>query len=309
MRRRILAPILLAVAVAAGPTAASAQVPASGAERRTRPGADGRGHADRRWQPRQPALLGADADHQAEPRPARTGLADARLGGRAGQRRRRPADDADRGRRRHLPRHARRRGHRRRRRDRRAQVEVGAGGLRARTAPGAASPSATARSTRSPTATASSPSTRTPATRSGSCSRPIQAGVDLGNIDKVATVYHDGVVYVHTNDGDRGAVVRAARERRQLPVALLRGTGSRHHLHRRQRQLGRRRRHLGPGAARRHRLRSRRRCDAVDARRGRPRARLLLHDLRQRAQLHAARRTAPCVRATTCSPTPWSRST
>lgn len=33
-----------------------------------------------------------------------------------------------------------------------------------------------------------------------------QAGVQLGNIDKVATVYHDGVVYVHTNDGSRGAV-------------------------------------------------------------------------------------------------------
>jgi glucose dehydrogenase/plastocyanin len=33
-----------------------------------------------------------------------------------------------------------------------------------------------------------------------------QAGVSLGNIDKVATVYHDGVVYVHTNDGSRGAV-------------------------------------------------------------------------------------------------------
>jgi quinohemoprotein ethanol dehydrogenase len=34
----------------------------------------------------------------------------------------------------------------------------------------------------------------------------VQAGVYLGNIDKVATVYHDGVVYVHTNDGSRGAV-------------------------------------------------------------------------------------------------------
>ncbi|PZF85619.1 dehydrogenase [Jiangella anatolica] len=31
-------------------------------------------------------------------------------------------------------------------------------------------------------------------------------GARLGNIDKVATVYHDGVVYVHTNDGSRGAV-------------------------------------------------------------------------------------------------------
>ena len=31
----------------------------------------------------------------------------------------------------------------------------------------------------------------------------------LGRVDKVATVYHDGMVYVHTNDGDRGAVVRA----------------------------------------------------------------------------------------------------
>ena len=31
-------------------------------------------------------------------------------------------------------------------------------------------------------------------------------GVSLGGIEKVATVYHDGLVYVHTNDGDRGAV-------------------------------------------------------------------------------------------------------
>lgn len=31
-------------------------------------------------------------------------------------------------------------------------------------------------------------------------------GVWLGNIDKVATVYYDGVVYVHTNDGSRGSV-------------------------------------------------------------------------------------------------------
>ena len=31
-------------------------------------------------------------------------------------------------------------------------------------------------------------------------------GASLGGIEKVATVYHDGLVYVHTNDGDRGAV-------------------------------------------------------------------------------------------------------
>jgi quinohemoprotein ethanol dehydrogenase len=31
-------------------------------------------------------------------------------------------------------------------------------------------------------------------------------GEPLGRIEKVATVFHDGVVYVHTNDGDRGAV-------------------------------------------------------------------------------------------------------
>jgi quinohemoprotein ethanol dehydrogenase len=31
-------------------------------------------------------------------------------------------------------------------------------------------------------------------------------GDSLGGIEKVATVYHDGLVYVHTNDGDRGAV-------------------------------------------------------------------------------------------------------
>jgi len=30
-------------------------------------------------------------------------------------------------------------------------------------------------------------------------------GASLGGIEKVATVYHDGVVYAHTNDGDRGA--------------------------------------------------------------------------------------------------------
>src|SRR5690606_18476884 len=31
-------------------------------------------------------------------------------------------------------------------------------------------------------------------------------GDSLGRIQKVATVYHDGVVYGHTNDGNRGAV-------------------------------------------------------------------------------------------------------
>jgi glucose dehydrogenase/plastocyanin len=31
-------------------------------------------------------------------------------------------------------------------------------------------------------------------------------GASLGGIEKVATVFHDHVVYVHTNDGDRGAV-------------------------------------------------------------------------------------------------------
>ena len=30
-------------------------------------------------------------------------------------------------------------------------------------------------------------------------------GISLGNIEKVATVYHDGMVYVGTNDGNRGA--------------------------------------------------------------------------------------------------------
>ncbi|GAA3349552.1 hypothetical protein GCM10020358_72120 [Amorphoplanes nipponensis] len=34
-----------------------------------------------------------------------------------------------------------------------------------------------------------------------------QAGVDLGSIDRVATVYHDGVVYAHAANGDRAAVV------------------------------------------------------------------------------------------------------
>jgi glucose dehydrogenase len=35
----------------------------------------------------------------------------------------------------------------------------------------------------------------------------VQAGVDLGSIDRVATVYNDGVVYVHAANGDRAAVV------------------------------------------------------------------------------------------------------
>lgn len=34
-----------------------------------------------------------------------------------------------------------------------------------------------------------------------------QAGVDLGQIDRVATVYSDGVVYAHAANGDRAAVV------------------------------------------------------------------------------------------------------
>ena len=39
-----------------------------------------------------------------------------------------------------------------------------------------------------------------------------QAGVNLGEIDRVATVYHDGIVYVHAANGDRDAVfaVRAS---------------------------------------------------------------------------------------------------
>jgi quinohemoprotein ethanol dehydrogenase len=35
----------------------------------------------------------------------------------------------------------------------------------------------------------------------------VEAGVDLGSIDRVATVYHDGVVYAHAANGDRAAVV------------------------------------------------------------------------------------------------------
>jgi quinohemoprotein ethanol dehydrogenase len=35
----------------------------------------------------------------------------------------------------------------------------------------------------------------------------VGAGVDLGSIDRVATVYHDGVVYAHAANGDRAAVV------------------------------------------------------------------------------------------------------
>src|SRR5688572_29686926 len=35
----------------------------------------------------------------------------------------------------------------------------------------------------------------------------VQAGVDLGSIDRVATVYNDGVVYAHAANGDRAAVV------------------------------------------------------------------------------------------------------
>ncbi|MEU4560561.1 PQQ-binding-like beta-propeller repeat protein [Actinoplanes sp. NPDC023936] len=35
----------------------------------------------------------------------------------------------------------------------------------------------------------------------------VQAGVDLGNLDRVATVYHDGVVYAHAANGNRAAVV------------------------------------------------------------------------------------------------------
>ena len=35
----------------------------------------------------------------------------------------------------------------------------------------------------------------------------IEAGVDLGQIDRVATVYSDGVVYAHAANGDRAAVV------------------------------------------------------------------------------------------------------
>jgi len=35
----------------------------------------------------------------------------------------------------------------------------------------------------------------------------VQAGIGLGSIDRVATVYNDGVVYVHAANGDRAAVV------------------------------------------------------------------------------------------------------
>ncbi|MCO8276145.1 PQQ-binding-like beta-propeller repeat protein [Actinoplanes sp. TRM 88003] len=35
----------------------------------------------------------------------------------------------------------------------------------------------------------------------------VSAGVDLGSLDRVATVYHDGIVYAHAANGDRAAVV------------------------------------------------------------------------------------------------------
>ena len=119
----------------------------------------------------------------------------------AGQRRHRPADDADRRRRRHLRRHPDRRRHRGRRRHRRRAS--GSGNRRrptarasARPAPAAASRSVTARSTRWPAAIASSPSTRTPVPQVWAvAAHRRRRRKTLGNIAKVATIYHDGIVY------------------------------------------------------------------------------------------------------------------
>ena len=152
----------------------------------------------------------------------------------AGQRRHRPADDADRGRRRHLSRHAR---------------------------PAASSPS-TARPARS--SGSGTPSTATGApfgttgTRRGvsvgdgkvytlaAGNRVVALNKDtgavvwavqptgaapvarLGNIAKVGTVYHDGMVFVGTNDGNRNAGVRGEVQRRQLDrLVVLRRLPSR----------------------------------------------------------------------------------
>ena len=233
------------------------------ARRADGPRADRRRHADRRRQSRQPALLGADADHQAATSSKLAPAWRTHVSAVA------PATD-DVGQQTtpivvdgviYVDTPERRR-HRRRRRDRRAHVEVGATASTDCRARAAASRRATARSSRSPAATASSRSTRPPARRSGRCSRQGPNGEDLGRVGKVATVYYDGIVYAHAADGDRGAVVALDASDGAYLWHFFGGPKRGEHVHRRRRHDLRRVGDLGAGAARRHRLRRRGRCDA-----------------------------------------------
>jgi glucose dehydrogenase len=95
-------------------------------------------------------------------------------------------------------------------------------------------------------------------------------GTSLGNIAKVATVYHDGMVYLGTNDGNRGAAFAVKSSDGSIVWSFY-------------------------GAAEPGRLRGDRWRDAVDPWRDRSRAGHGLLHLRQRAQLRlvAGRPAAP----------------
>ena len=71
-------------------------------------------------------------------------------------------------------------------------------------------------------------------------------GVALGNIAKVGTVYWDGMVYIGTNDGNRGAGFAVRVQRRRHRVVVLRHPRARHPVvYRRERRDHGRCRHVG----------------------------------------------------------------
>ena len=102
-------------------------------------------------------------------------------------------------------------------------------------------------------ATASSRWTRTPARSSGRSSRPPPAARRWAPSPRSRTIYHDGMVYMGTNDDARGSPSSPCGRATARWSGVLRRLSARHLVHRRQRHHLRRRRHLDhQGHAERH---------------------------------------------------------
>ena len=231
-----------------------------------------------------------------EPEGSRTRLAHARVGGRAGHRRHRAADHPHRRRRGDLPRHAERRRDRRRRRDGRSHLEVGERRLR----PVGHASRRLGRRRQDLHAGGRQPRRRARQGHGrgglGGSSPPARTGEDLGRVGKVATVYYDGIVYAHAADGDRGAVVALDASDGSYLWHFFGGPKRGQEFTGVDGVTFDASETWGPGAPRRHRLRRGGRRDVVDARRGGSRAGHVLHDLRQRPQLHVLAERVPPAR-------------
>jgi hypothetical protein len=121
-------------------------------------------------------------------------------------------------------------------------------------------------------------------------------GAPLGNIAKVGTVYWDNMVYVGTNDGNRGAGF-AVRSSDGGIVWSFYGAAAPGNT---------RRRHVGT-ACERSKLRLDRRRDTLDPPFSRSRTEAWSTGRSATCAAAARRRTASSVRATTCSATRSSR--